>query len=272
MTLSRRLSIALAVVAGATGAMNFIFWKILSRDTPAGIGNLRGTALTLVVLVLPVMLIAMNAADRGSLRARLVWLSCLAYVAYNAVMFCFASHFNAFFLGYTAMLALSFWAIVTLMPTIDPGVLAGAASGMRVRFISAYLFASLALFAALWLRAIIPATLSNEMPRVITESGLTQNAVWVLDFGFTFPLMLLGALWLWQRKAWGYLIGGMMVVMLTLETAGVAVDQWFGYLHDSSAPLGAIPIMIALTGAGAWFSTQFLRGVRPDDREAPAPA
>ena len=272
MTIARRLSVALAVVSALTGVASFTFWRLFSRDVPAGIGNLRGTALALVAIVLPVMLLAMYRAERGSARARLVWLACLAYVAYNAVMFCFAAHFNALFLAFAAMLGLSFWAIVTLIPTIDVAGLARSAAAMPVRSISAYLLVCLALFAGLWLEAIVPATLSNTTPQVIADSGLTQNTVWVLDFAFTFPLMLLGARWLWQRKPWGYVIAGTMVIMLTLETAGVAIDQWFGHLHDSTAPLGAVPLMIVFTGAGAWFSMSYLRGLRHVDREIPARA
>lgn len=272
MTIARRLSVALAVVSALTGAASFIFWQLFSRDVPAGIGNLRGTALTLVGIVLPVMLIAMYESGRGSLRGRLVWLACLVYIAYNAVLFCFAAHFNALFLAFAAMLALSFWAIVTLMPTIDVVGLARSAAAVPVRSISVYLLVCLVLFAGLWLRSIVPATLTNAMPQVLIDAGLTQNAVWVLDFAFTFPLMLLGARWLWQRKPWGYVIAGMMVIMLTLETTGVAIDQWFGHRHDPSAPLAAVPVMILFSGAGAWFSLVFLRAVRRDDRAVPAPA
>jgi hypothetical protein len=272
MTNARRTSVALAAVAALTGIVSFTFWPIFSRDVPAGVGNLRGTALALLVMGLPVLVVAMDEAERGSMRARLVWLACLAYIAYNAVMFCFASHFNAFFLLYTTMLALSFWALVTLVPTIDLGGLAKASAGMPVRAISVYLVVCLILFAGLWLASVIPATLSNSMPLAILDAGLTQNTVWVLDFAFTFPLMFLGARWLWQRKAWGYVIGGTMVMMLTLETAGVAVDQWFGHVHDPSAPLGTVPVMILFTGAGAWFSTLYLRGVRRVDPGAPARA
>jgi hypothetical protein len=261
MNLPRRLSFALAAVAGVTGAVSFTWWRIFARDVPAGIGNLRGTALTLVALVIPIMLVAMRAASRGSLRARVIWLACLVYVAYNAVMFCFASHFNVLFLAFTAMLALSFWSIVTLLPTIDLRALAAASSRMPVRAISAWLALCLVLFAGLWLATIIPATLANEMPRVIVDAGLTQNTVWVLDFAFTFPLMLLGARWLWRRRQWGYLVAGVMVLMLTLETAGVAIDQWFGHLHDPAAPLGAVPLMIGFTAAGLVFSRLYLRGV-----------
>ena len=269
MRLARRFSVALAIVSALTGVASFVFWGIFSRDVPAGIGNLRGTALALVALVLPVMVIAMRAAERGSLRGRLVWLACLAYVAYNAVMFCFASHFNALFLAFAAMLALSVWAIVTLVPTIDLAAVAAASRSMPARAISIYLFTCLLFFAGTWLATIVPATLSNAMPQALVDAGLTQNTVWVLDFGFTFPLMFVGARWLWQRKAWGYVIAGMMTVMLTLETAGVAVDQWFGHLHDASASVAAIPLMLGFTGAGLVFSMLFLRGVRPDGPGVP---
>ena len=261
MTISRRLSFVLAAVAGVTGIVSFVWWRLFLRDVPAGIGNLRGTALTLVLLVIPVMLLAMRAAAAGSLRARLIWLACLAYIAYNAVMFCFAAHFNALFLAFTSMLMLSFWSIVTLIPTIDVVALAKASSRVRVRPLAAYLVVCLVLFEGLWLTSIVPATLSNAMPQVILDAGLTQNTVWVLDFAFTFPLMWLGARWLWQRKPLGYLVGGMMILMLTLETAGVAIDQWFGHLHDPAAPIAAVPVMLGFTAAGLVFSRLFLRGV-----------
>ena len=54
----------------------------------------------------------------------------------------------------------------------------------------------------------------------------------------------------------------MMTIMLTIETVSIAVDQTFGHLHDPSAPLGAVPIMIAFTAAGLVFSILFLRGVK----------
>jgi hypothetical protein len=59
-----------------------------------------------------------------------------------------------------------------------------------------------------------------------------RTPIWVLDFAFTFPLMILGGAWLWQRRAWGLIVGGMMTIMLTIETAGIAVDLIFGHIHD----------------------------------------
>lgn len=40
----------------------------------------------------------------------------------------------------------------------------------------------------------------------------------------------------------------------------------FGHLHDVSAPLDAVPIMLALTAVGLRFSTLFLRGMEARSR------
>jgi hypothetical protein len=264
-TLPKRVSMALAIVAGAVSTLSFVFWEVFHRDTPMGVGNMRGTALTLLVLGVPLLLLSASLAARGSLRALFVWLGCLGYFAYNAVMFCFAAHFNSFFLLFTALLALSFWSLVTLLRAIDLAAISPAAARVPTRSTAIYLLFSAA-FAALWLEAVVPATLENEMPTVLTELELTQNTVWVLDFAFTFPLMVLGGIWLWKQRPWGYVVGGMMVTMLTLETAGIAVDQVFGHLHDPSAPLSAVPILASFTAAGVFFSLLFLRGVRKPEK------
>jgi hypothetical protein len=256
-----RVSEALAVVATVTSALSFFFWGVFHRDVPMSVGNMRGTALTMLVVGVPILVASMR-WSRSSLRGRFVWLGCLAYIAYNAVMFCFAVHFNSFFLLFATLLALSFWSLLTLVRTFDHGRLQDASVAIPVRTVAIYLLVCTVLFALLWLQTIVPATLDNSMPASLEDAGFVQNPVWVLDFAFTFPLTVLGSLWLWQRRTWGVIVGGMMTIMLTFETAGVAVDQFFGHLHDPAASLAAVPAMIVFTVVGLAISIAFLRGVR----------
>lgn len=256
-----RVSIALAVVAVVASAASFFFWQVFYKDVPMGVGNMRGTALALLAIAVPTLIFSMDLTWRGRRRAWFVWLGSLAYIAYNAVLFCFAPRFNSFFLLFAALLALSFWALVTLLRDVDLAAVQEACSQVPAGVVSIYMVVTLALFGALWLRDIIPATIDNTLPASFKGTGLTQNPVYVLDFAFTFPLMAVGALWLWQRRAWGYVISGMMVIMLTLETAGIAIDQVFGHIHDPSQPLDAVPIMVMFTGIGVAFSVLLLRGV-----------
>ena len=62
------------------------------------------------------------------------------------------------------------------------------------------------------------------------------------------------------------------MIMLTIETAGIAIDQAFGHLHDPSASLGAVPIMGVLTLVGLVFSILFLRGMRAGRAAVESPA
>lgn len=258
---SYRVSTALIAVAGVTSAVSFVLWPVFSRDVPMGVGNMRGTALSMLVMAVPLVAVSMRLAARGSLRARFTWLGGLAYLAYNAVLFCFAAHFNSFFLLFTTLLGLSFWAMVTLLQDFDLDAVRAACTTVPARGVAVYMLVSLGMFAAAWLRDIVPAIAANALPAGLEGTGLTQNPIYVLDFAFTFPTMVIGALWLWQRRAWGYVISAMMVIMLTVETAGIAVDQVFGHLHDPSAPLDAVPVMIAFTVAGLFVTVLFLRGV-----------
>ena len=46
-----------------------------------GVGNLRGTALAVLGIAVTLLIASMVRAARGALRARFVWLGCLAYIA-----------------------------------------------------------------------------------------------------------------------------------------------------------------------------------------------
>ncbi len=264
LSIARRLSLALVVVAGSASLLSFTNWQLFERDTASIVGNMRGTALTVLLVALPLVLVSMWRAAGGALRARLLWLGGLAYLAYNAVMYCFATHFNALFLLFAAMLALSFWSLLALLRSFDLDRVGRASRGLPRRVIAGYLLLCTLLFAALWLRSILPASLDNAMPPELVEMGLAQNPVWVLDFAFTFPLMVVGSLWLLRGRPWGSVIAGMMVIMLTIETASIGVDQVFGHLHDPGAPLDAVPVMIVFTIAGLGMTLLFLRRLDED--------
>jgi hypothetical protein len=260
----------LAVEAAVTGALVFFAWGVLENDAPMSVGNMRGTALAVLVIAVPLLVLAMALAARGSRRALYLWAGALAYLAYNAVLFCFGSHFSSFFLLLTTMLALAFWALLALLTSLDPQRLRAASSGVPVRLVAGYLLVLVVAFAMLWLRDIVPGIVHNVAPASYEGTGLIVSPIHVLDFAFTFPVTVIGALWLLRRRAWGYLLTGLMIVMMTVETAGIALDQLFGHRHDPGQSLAAVPIMIALTAVGLVFCVVFLRGVRRrEERDAP---
>ena len=254
----QRLSAALAGFAAITSLLSFTFFEVFERDAPSAVGNMRGTALTMLIVAVPLLVAAMIMADRGSLRARVVWLGALAYLAYNSVLTVFAAHFNSFFLMFVATLSLSIWSLLALLRDFAAEEVRARGARVPVRLVAVYMLACTILFAFVWLRDIGPAMMANSIPSSFGATGLLVAPTHVLDFAFTFPLLIAGARGIWARRGWGFVISGGLLIMLTIDTLSIALDQVFGHYHDPAQSLGAVPLMAVLTLIGSAMSFLFL--------------
>jgi hypothetical protein len=124
-----------------------------------------------------------------------------------------------------------------------------------------------ALFAVTWLRDIVPALANNTTPTSLAGTIMLTNPIQVMDFAFGFPLTVLAAIWLWQRRAWGYVLAGAFLVFGVIEVASVAADQVFGHLSDPTQSLAMVPVFVALTIIGLIPTIVFLRGLQPHMEE-----
>jgi hypothetical protein len=257
-----RLSGALAVVASMAAVIGSFFPSVF-RDAPVTVGNAQGTSVVLLLIGLPTLVGSMLMARAGSRRAVMVWLGTLLYVVYNSVMFTFAAVFNSLFLVNVAMLSLAVWSVVALLRSIDldavPRWFEGRVPG---RSIGAFMVLTALAFAALWLADILPAIVANTSPASLRGTRMNTNPVEILDLAFTLPLCALAGISLWRRRALGYLLTGTLLVMLTIESAGIAVDQWFGHVYDPSQPLGTVPMFVGLTVVNGVVMLVLLRKVR----------
>ena len=155
------LSAALAAAAAASAALSFFVPSVLTGAV-VGNGNLRGTALVVLLIGVPTLVTAMVATSRGATRWLVGWLGTLGYLLYQAVLFCFATPLNGLFLCYVAYLGLAVWSIVTLLSAVDLHVFGSRVSaGMPARFVAGFALAIAAINAAAWLAAIIPALLQS---------------------------------------------------------------------------------------------------------------
>jgi hypothetical protein len=264
-----RLSAALAIVALTASAASFFVPDVLGGP-PVAQGNLRGTALVVMVLALPALVAAMFFTRRDSARALVVWLGALVYVNYQSVLFLFATPFNSLFLIYVAMLSLAFWSVVVIVQNVDLEAFHARFDGMLpARSIAACVAVLAVLNAAVWLRTIIPAVLSEQPAAFLDGSGATTSPVFVQDLAIWLPLLVCGAWWLWNRWPLGELVVGAMLVLLVLEAIGVATDQWFGASADPSTPfasMAVIPLFLLLAVVGAVPLFFYWKHLAPADR------
>jgi hypothetical protein len=256
----------LAALATLLASAASLLWPHLLRGPAAMNGSLLGTALVLVVVTLPVLLVSMWLVARGSTLAYLGWLAALTAIAYQGVMFAYATPFNAFFFLYVALLGLGMWALVVTAARVPVDEIA-AVVGPRVprRLVAGWLLFNMGAFLLLWLKATVPATLSSAPPEFLVGTGMTTGVGQVLDLGFTLPAMTAAAILLLQRRSIGYVLSGTLLLMLTIETLSIGVDQWWGATLDPASTvvsMALVPVFGVLTVLGLVLSVLFLRGVR----------
>ena len=239
------LSGALALVTAAAVAATFFIPGVL-RGPAVMNGSARGTALVVLVIAVPALLLSMRAAAATSVRALIVWMGSIAYIAYQAVLFGLATPFNQVFLLYLAMFTLSFWSVVSIVRQVDLEALRARFSPkLPVRGLASYALIIVLLNALAWLRNVVPGVLSSTSPSWLEGTGLSTNPIYVQDLAFWLPLMAVGAIGLWRRRPWGYLVVGSILTYWVMESVGVAVDQWFGYAADPSSTVVSLVMVPA---------------------------
>ena len=258
------LSAALGLTSLVACGLTVAYPSLLSGVAVSN-GNLRGTAVVVLAVGVPVLAAAVIAAARGSARAFVVWLGTLGYLLYQAVLLCFATPLNNLFLLYVACLSLSLWSIVLLLRGTDL-----AAFGRRLsprvpsRVIAGYALVIAALNTLAWLSGILPAVLSSTPRAFLVETGLLTNPVYVQDLAVWLPLLVTAAVAAWRRQVWGQLITAAMLALFVLESISISVDQWFGSQADptsSAASMAMVPAFAVLAVVTAVPLAWFLRHV-----------
>lgn len=259
------VSMALVVVTVVAAAGTF-FVDDLLHGTAAMNGSARGTALVMLAVATPVLVVSMVSFRRGSGRAVFGWLGATAYLVYNSFLLLFATPFNALFLVYIAGYTLGLATLAVVGARLDVPTLADRFSPRTpVRGVAIFLWVVVVLNALAWLSKILP-DLDSDRPAFLVGTGLTTNPIYVQDLAIWLPLATIGALWLWQRKPLGFLVVGVLLPMYVLEAIGVATDQWFGSAADPTSTVvsSSLVLPFAILAAVTLVATfVLLRHFRP---------
>lgn len=259
-------STAMAAVAAAAAALTAFVPGVL-RGTAVMNGSARGTALAVLFVAVPSLVVAMFRVSRGAVRPAISWLGATAFVLYNSVLFLFATPFNSLFLIYVATFALGFWTLVLLLRAFDVESFGSRiASSVPARGLAVYMAAIAVLNAAAWLAVVIPA-LFQRSPSFLVGTGLTTNPIYAQDLSFWIPLVGVSAVLLWQRKPWGYVLGGGALVYFVIEAVSIALDQWMGGVADPTSSVASAtfaPVFLIVAAVGLIPLVIYFRRMRSD--------
>ena len=203
-----------------------------------------------LILALPTLLLSTWYVVHESIRARIIWLGAMIYLAYTYAISAFQVEFNQLFLLYVLILGSAFYGSILGFFNMK---LESMRFGEKMPVRALSLIAGFIAFAyyGLWLSDVIPAVLNNTVPEAVIRDNIPTSAVHVLDMGFYLPLLLVGAVFLWQRKPIGLLITGATLtfgVIMGVAVGAMVINQARWEVIDSVAPVIIFAITTILIG------------------------
>ncbi len=254
------ISVPLALLVALSGWAGLFWPATYARETALWAAEGMGGDAVNLFVVAPVLVASALVARRGSLPALLVWMGTLLYLVYNFLIYAVAVHFNALFLVYCVILGGSFYALVAAFLSVGAGEAEKAyAARAPAKTMAAVLIAIGIVFAALWLREIIPAMISGETPKAIRETGLLTNPVHVLDLSVLLPAMIAAGILLWRRRPAGFLLAPILMVFAILMTAAIAGMVAAMAMRGFAASYSMAALFLAVATASAALVVRYFR-------------
>lgn len=226
-----------ALGLGAAGA-GLVVDEVYAGD-PATAAMLRGYDLVMLVVALPLLVLGLLAARRGSLLGLALTSSLLAYTAYTYAYYAFGTGFNDLFLVHVATLACAAVALLLVLLGIDADRFRRAGSGhVPARTVAALLGLLTVSLGGLWLYHGVANVVSGEVPvgSSLVETDLVVHLGMALDLAVLVPMYGAAALLVWRRTGWGFVLAAMAAVA--------------GVLHQLSYVV-ALPMQVAADVPGA---------------------
>jgi hypothetical protein len=210
----------------------------------------RSNDMVTLLVAVPLMILSMVFAKRGSDRWLLVWMGMLLYTLYNYSFYLFGAIFNKFFLVYASLVALSIYTLILSLSHLDVKSIAARFNAKTpVKAVSLYLVAVTLPLLYVEVSQCINFLISEKQPEA-------PPLIFALDFIFVIPATVLAAVHIWNRHPWGYILAVLMLVkgfvyglVLSIGTGILAYASVFGKM-DSLMPFY---IVVAIGGlAGCW--------------------
>jgi hypothetical protein len=176
--------------------------------------------------------------------------------------------YNALFLVYVALFALSLYAFILGMLSFDLADLPRHFSPRLPRgWIAAVLFAVGGFLSLAWIGRVVPELLQPQTPAALENT--TTRVIQAMDLALIAPLAILAGILLLRRSAWGYLLASVAVLKgltMALAVSTMAINMALAGVPDS---LGIMIPFLILTLLNLMIAVLLLKNI--DVRQAVRP-
>ena len=200
----------------------------------------------------PALLWGVRSATRGSLRGAIVWIGLLAYYLYAYALYAFGPQLTALYPLYVAIVGLSAFALVMVSLSLDVSAFDTLLRGRLPARWTIALFGTIAIsLAPAWLAMMI-AAIRDGTPSLFAT-------IHVLDLAFVFPTLAIGAVGLWRRRPWSYVLAGPMLVLTATMMGSLVVSEVVAAMRFTPDPLPLSLVFAAIALAASWLTRGYLR-------------
>lgn len=279
----------LAVIAAGTG----LFWQgdggpftfttlygetveiygqgLYGHDTIFQVGASQGADLVALFIAAPLLILSFILYRRGSLRGGFLLASTLSYYLYYGASLGLVVAYNNLYLVYLALFSASFFAFILSLTMFD-------LSTLPVRFSARLPWRGMAIFmfvtgigvAFIWLSDVVNALTTGGVPQALGSH--IALVTYTLDVGIIAPAALLAGSLMLRRAPFGYLLTGVLTMLLALIGAmviGQTVMQLrIGVQLSPGELIGKVATWIVMGGIAVWLSIAFLRNLSNSAKQA----
>jgi hypothetical protein len=161
---------------------------------------------------------------------------------------------------YTALFTLATITLIFLFTRIDvKGVARLFSKRTPVRPISIYMLFWAVFLGGLWIAQSVAFIFTGELPQSIIDSGGQTNIVFAIDLGIMIPALLMGAVWLWKRQPWGFVLAVIMNIKGATYAFALVMMSIFSMRDNIPGAADLLPLWIFFTIA-SMIATGFLLG------------
>ncbi|MFX4262315.1 hypothetical protein ACOBQJ_08935 [Pelotomaculum propionicicum] len=199
------------------GQIVTIYGKGLYQHMSAEVA-IQGIAQDYVTLFIgvPLLLISLFIAGRGSLRGRFILAGTLGYFLVTYLFYLAMGMYNPLFLAYAFLMGASFFALAITMMSFEINRLPELFfDSTPVKSAGGFLIFNAFSIALLWLSIVVPPLIEGS----IYPKGLehyTTLIVQGMDLGLLLPLAAVTGVLLIRKKPFGYLLGPVYFIFLSL--------------------------------------------------------
>jgi hypothetical protein len=252
MNTSFRISRALSWTVGifaVLASLGGLFWDGLYRDNTLVTAAWRGNDLVTLLVAVPLLLLGLRGALRGSLRAHLLWGGALSYMLYNYIFYLYGAAFNSFFLLYAALVATSLYGLIFALRALTVDFLQ-ISPRMPWRTVAVLLVFLPVVMGSIWIVWSAGYIFTHEVPQQIIQTGHPTGVVFATDLTLLLPAAVLAAILLWKKERWGIVIGSLILVKGVAYGLALVLMSLFAYEAGITTALNEVPFwLIVMAGS-----------------------